>query len=193
MWAEKLKTIVSDLSSETDRVKLGDLWKSAGSTLQRTGVDKMKAARVVAMRDMEGLKVLVSEISKNPQLGVQQRYVPSRPSTPDAASASTAAAAATASSPAVALAEPPRPAPAPAAPPTEAELNTALKAFRKRLKVTQLDADSKISSRRLTTGKREGVVAIAAPNTHPRAVWEALVEKGKLRRSGGGLYELIDN
>ncbi|MGD9691134.1 MAG: hypothetical protein AB7K52_11500 [Phycisphaerales bacterium] len=185
MWAEKLKNILAEIEREPDRARLNDLWRSAGTTLQRTAVDKMKAARTVAMRDLGTLRMLVAEVEKNPQLAVQTRYTPSSPARP-------------------APAPPPAPAEEPVAisaatatalaePPTEADLVAALKAFRKRLKVTQLDEQSKITSRQLTTGKRASVVAITAPNQFPRAVWEALVEKGKLRGSGGGLYELADN
>jgi hypothetical protein len=33
-------------------------------------------------------------------------------------------------------------------------------------------------------------VAIQPPNQYPRQVWDKLVEMGKLRHAGGGLYEL---
>lgn len=82
----------------------------------------------------------------------------------------------------------------PAAPagPTAQELASALKAFKKRLKLTRLDEESKLGvARPMTSGKRSGVVAITPPNQFPRAVWEELAKQGKLRRAGSGLYELI--
>ncbi|MBL8759303.1 MAG: hypothetical protein JNK35_12840 [Phycisphaerae bacterium] len=86
---------------------------------------------------------------------------------------------------------PAAPAP-PAAPPSEADLIAGLKAFRKRLKVTRLDEESRLSNR-IVTSKRASVVAIAPPNQFPRAVWETLADQGKLRRSGSGLYELVED
>jgi hypothetical protein len=74
-------------------------------------------------------------------------------------------------------------------PPSQDELNKAFKAFKKRLKLTQLDFDSRIGASPLS-GHASGIVAIAPPREFPRAVWDALVEQGKLKRSGQGQYEL---
>ncbi len=68
----------------------------------------------------------------------------------------------------------------------------ALKAFRKRLKLTRLDEESKLGVGPLTGGKRSGVVAIAPPNQYPAGVWEELVKQGKLKRSGSGFYALVE-
>lgn len=68
-------------------------------------------------------------------------------------------------------------------------LKSALKAFKKRLKLTALDADSKIGHGPFSTGS-DGVVAIQPPDQFPRAVWVELCHQGKLRDSGHGLYEL---
>jgi hypothetical protein len=76
-------------------------------------------------------------------------------------------------------------------PPTPEELKKALKAFRKRLKLTRLDAESKISGGPLSSGRGSGIVAIAPPHEFPQAVWDALVKQGKLKPSGRGLYELV--
>jgi hypothetical protein len=70
------------------------------------------------------------------------------------------------------------------------ELTKAYKAFKKRLKLTQLDFDSRIGASPLS-GHASGIVAIAPPREFPRAVWDALVEQGKLKRSGQGQYELV--
>ena len=72
-------------------------------------------------------------------------------------------------------------------------LKSALKAFRKRLKLTRLDAESKLGGGRpTTTGKASGIVAIQPPNQFPRAVWDELVRQGKLKSSGGGFFELLE-
>ncbi len=81
------------------------------------------------------------------------------------------------------------PAEAAAAVPAPEELTRAFKAFKKRLKLTQLDYDSRIGASPLS-GHASGIVAIAPPNQYPRAVWDALVAQGKLKRGGQGQYEL---
>jgi len=87
----------------------------------------------------------------------------------------------------------PEPNPPPAANvPSAQELKTALKAFRKRLKLTQLDADSNISGGPLSGGKRSDIVAISPPNQFPQAVWDELVKQRKLKYIGHGMYELIE-
>lgn len=75
--------------------------------------------------------------------------------------------------------------------PSKEELKGALKAFKKRLKLTRLDEDSKISASPLSKGKGPEIVAISPPNQYSSAVWEALVKQGKLRSVGDGMYELV--
>ncbi len=69
-------------------------------------------------------------------------------------------------------------------------LKRALNAFKKRLKLTRLDAESTIGGSPLSSGRSSGIVAVRAPNQYPQEVWDKLVETGKLRRAGNGLYEL---
>ena len=92
----------------------------------------------------------------------------------------------------------PTPAPVPAASPgpdpaaRKEELRLAMKAFRKRLKLTKLDDESRIGHGPMSGGGKSGVVAITPPNQFPKDVWEELVEQGKLKRAGRGIYELVD-
>ena len=72
-------------------------------------------------------------------------------------------------------------------------LKRALKTFRKRLRLTRLDAESKLGGGALSGGKNSGIVAIRPPDSYPQEVWKELVKQGKLRYEGGGLYELIDD
>jgi hypothetical protein len=91
-------------------------------------------------------------------------------------------------------------APAPAAeevpgPPDvdEHTLASAMKAFRKRLKLTRLDDESQINSRNpLSKGTGSRIRSIQPPVEWPRPVWDALVRRGKLRHTGQGFYELAD-
>ena len=68
------------------------------------------------------------------------------------------------------------------------QLKKAYKAFKKRLKLAQLD-DSSTTGGALSGGDR-GLTAVRAPDTYPGAVWEELVRQGRLKSAGQGLYEL---
>ena len=76
-------------------------------------------------------------------------------------------------------------------PATEEELKKALKAFRKRLKLTKLDDESRLGHSPLS-GQRAKVVAIQPPSGFGREVWEELATKGYLKSDGGGFYELVE-
>lgn len=77
-------------------------------------------------------------------------------------------------------------------PPSREELKRAMKAFRKRLKVTRLDDESRLGYGPMSGGGKSGVVAITPPSQYPRAVWDELVKQERLRYLGQGLYELVD-
>jgi hypothetical protein len=79
----------------------------------------------------------------------------------------------------------------PLATPTRDELKAALKAFKKRLKLTQLDVDSELTRRPMTGGRKADIVAIVPPNQFAQAVWDELVKQGKLKYAGHGTYELV--
>jgi hypothetical protein len=72
----------------------------------------------------------------------------------------------------------------------EAELEHALRAFKKRLKVMRLADESKLGGRQLTGGRKSEIDAIIPPSEFPREVWVALAVRGQLRDSGGGFYAL---
>ncbi len=72
-------------------------------------------------------------------------------------------------------------------------LKKAYKTFRKRLRLTRLDAESALGSGALSGGRKSGIVAIRPPNNFPQQVWDKLVEMGKLRTEGMGLYELVED
>lgn len=76
-------------------------------------------------------------------------------------------------------------------PPSKEQLRLALKAFRKRLKLTRLDDESRIGHGPMSGGGKSGVVAIRPPDQFPKEVWQELATQGKLKHMGGGLYELV--
>ena len=76
---------------------------------------------------------------------------------------------------------------------TKEELKEALKAYKKRLKLTRLDDESRLGYGAMTSGGKSGIVGVRAPEQFPQEIWDELVRLGKLRRAGHGLYELPDN
>ena len=77
-------------------------------------------------------------------------------------------------------------------PSTEEDLRKALKAFKKRLKVTRLDDESRLGHGPMSSGGKEHIVSIQPPSGFGREIWEELVEKGYLKRDGQGFFELIE-
>ena len=74
--------------------------------------------------------------------------------------------------------------------PSKEELKAALKAFKKRLKLTRLEEESQLSRRATTSGKGSAIVAIMPPVQFSQSIWDELVRQGKLKKAGHGMYEL---
>lgn len=74
---------------------------------------------------------------------------------------------------------------------SEEEMNKALKAFKKRLKLARLSDESKLGGRNLTNGKLSQIDAIQPPNDFEPHVWRALADAGKLKPVGPGFYGLV--
>lgn len=71
------------------------------------------------------------------------------------------------------------------------DMDHALRAFRKRLKLMRLSDESKLGGGRHTTsGKKSEIDAILPPHEYPAEVWKALAAAGKLKAEGGGFYSL---
>ena len=81
--------------------------------------------------------------------------------------------------------------PLPTSPPSPEVLKAALKAFRKRLRLTQLDDQSRIGNNPMSSGRQSGIVGISPPDQFPQAAWDELVRQGKIKRAAQGLYELV--
>jgi hypothetical protein len=75
-------------------------------------------------------------------------------------------------------------------PSSEEDLKKALKAFRKRLKMQQLEEDSRLGHSPLT-GSKTKIVSIQPPLGFGREVWEELADQGFLKRDGRGFFELV--
>lgn len=75
-------------------------------------------------------------------------------------------------------------------PSTEDEQKKAMRAFKKRLKLTKLDTDSKIGHGPMSGGSREEIISIQPPSGFGKEIWEELADKGLLKRDGIGFYQL---
>ncbi len=75
--------------------------------------------------------------------------------------------------------------------PTHEELKQALKAFKKRLKLKQLDDESRLGRNPATGGRPSGIVAISPPEQFAKPIWDELIKQGKLKKAGAGQLELV--
>ncbi len=74
--------------------------------------------------------------------------------------------------------------------PSAEELRRAMKAFKKRLKLSRLDDESALGHGPMSSGRSSGIVAIMPPHQYPKEIWAALVEQGRLKYAGQGMYQL---
>ena len=70
------------------------------------------------------------------------------------------------------------------------ELRKAMKAFRRRLKLTRLDHESKLGHSPLTSGKDAAFDSILPPMEFPDELWKVLAARGELEAAGRGFYML---
>ena len=188
---QKLGEIVSDLYVSADEpAKVARLWERARKALQQLKVEPSRVSSIVTGRKVEELALFVGDLSK------AGKAPPSAPAPPPSTQQ-----------------KPPSPSPPPGAGPgagpgapvaqttadTEAGDSAdrqirkkAMKAFRKRLKLTRLDEESKLGYGAMTGGHKSGVVAIEPPRQFPPEVWAELVKQGRLKNAGRGFYELVE-
>lgn len=195
---QKLSEIVSDLYL-AEGGKANQLWKSAAASLTKLAPENdPRVAKVLKEKSVTGLAKLVGDLSATAQtsarkgpakkedeldptvpppdvapLGGTRPTIPSTSQPPLAASQSLSSSSSSSE-------------------PASEQLKSAMKAFRKRLKLTKLDEESKISNRAMTSGRQSAIVAIMAPREYPKSVWDELVKQGKLKDAGRGFYELAE-
>ena len=181
LMLQKLGEIVSDLYvNADDDAKTARLWTSARKALEKLGAEPGRVSSILTKRNVEDLALLLGDLNlaaKTPPGGkAAAAPAPTPPETPPAAPAET-----------------PQPTTADAdAPPDRQTLKRAMKAFRKRLKLTKLDEESGLGYGPLTGGKHSTVVAIQPPNQYPPEVWAELVRQGRLKDTGQGFFELVE-
>ncbi|MCC7204828.1 MAG: hypothetical protein IT441_07090 [Phycisphaeraceae bacterium] len=179
LMTQKLGELVSELYVTTSAGQSAKLWKSVKTALANTQADPARVTKILATGDITALAQLVNELAA-------QKPVPATKSSTPVTPAGAAPASPPAPSPADTPAQPVATAPGE---PTEQDLKMAFGAFKKRLKLTRLDEESKLR-RHPTTGRSESVTAITPPSQFPKSCWEALVRQGRLKYAGNGMYSL---
>lgn len=69
-------------------------------------------------------------------------------------------------------------------------LSRALKAFRKSLKITRLDAESSIAGGPMSAGRHSQIAGMRPPDRYSRDVWDELARQKRLVSVGHGIFEL---
>ena len=179
---QKLGEIVSDLYLSADEPgKVARLWQSARKALQNLKAEPGRVSSIVTRRSVEELALFVGDLT----IAGKAKSLAAAPPTETQKKAET----------------PPPPA-EPAAQttpgtdtgdPTDRQMRKrAMKAFRKRLKLTRLDEESKLGYGAMTGGRKSSVAAIQPPDQYPPEVWAELVKQGRLKDAGQGFYELVE-
>ncbi|MCC6321989.1 MAG: hypothetical protein IT438_11210 [Phycisphaerales bacterium] len=175
---DQARTLLNQIAAaapDADQKHLGNQWKALHTSLRRAQCDQMRLARAIAERNVQGVRDLIEIAAKAPPPAPRgSAYAPSVPGE----------------------AAPARSAPPPlitvrAEKPTSQQLKTALAAFKKRLKLTKLDQESRLGRSPLTSGKDSGTIAILPPSLYPKNYWEELEKQGQIKNTGGGFYELV--
>ena len=73
---------------------------------------------------------------------------------------------------------------------TDEELKRAMKSFKKRLKLTQLDDESRLGRSPLSGGGSSGIESIVPPREYSQEVWDELVKRGRLSKDSDGFYRI---
>lgn len=75
---------------------------------------------------------------------------------------------------------------------TKDTLTRAMKALKKRMKLTRLDDESRLGHDPMSKGGHSGIVAVKPPTQYPAEVWQALEQKGRVRIDRHGLVEIVE-
>jgi len=68
------------------------------------------------------------------------------------------------------------------------DLDAAMRAFHKRIKVSRLADESRLGGRYTSGGRHSNIDAMKPPDGFPDDIWLALVRAGKLKDAGGGFF-----
>jgi len=183
--SDKLSQIVSDLWLAEEGTNTTKLWGKAQVALMRMGVDANRVAKAVGDRDVEALAKLAGEVDATGKQGTPDSGEPKKETEFKARGAVPVNDTRT-----VKQMQADKASEGGYDSLERDNLKRALKAFRKKLKSMRRDDESKLGNRYTTYGKQSKISAITPPNQYPTAVWEKLVEDGRLKNGGQGTFEL---
>ena len=69
-------------------------------------------------------------------------------------------------------------------------LKRAMRAFRKRLRLTTVDAESTVGRNPMSGARSSAIQGVSPPRDFPREIWLELARQGRLRNAGQGIFEL---
>ena len=199
--AEKLSDLVADLWLCEDQAKATKLWGRAQVALMRAGCNAQQVANVVGKRDTEGLAKLVKQVdaapgapgtSQSPAGKDHSSAAGDHKGTPLADGTPFVAANARSVADGRTIQQMQREKAAAAGTDSleSGNLKRAMGAFKKKLKTTRRDDESKLGGRYTTGGRASSIVAITPPHNFPSAVWEELARQGRLKKAGQGTYQM---
>ncbi len=185
---QRVQELVGEIYLVEPGPKKEKLWRSVEAHLKKLKVPAPQLERVMDAQDVKMLAQLVSALTgTKPGASAASAVKTAVGAGPVAAKPAAAAP--------VAPTESAEHAASPIAIPgtsfTEQDLKMAMHAFKKRLKLTKLDEESKLGRNPLSTGKGSGIFAIEPPRDYPAVVWEELVKRGRLKPAGKGFYQLV--
>jgi len=179
--SNKLGELLSELYLVEDEKRAMKLWGKAQTALMRMGVDANQAAKIAGDRDIQGLAKLIGDADA----GRVKQTDPEHIKTHDERRAESVADGRT-----IKQMQAEQAAAGGFDSLDEENLKRAVREFKRKLKTMRRDDESRLGSKYVTSGRGSGITAIAPPNKFPPAVWAKLVELGRLKRVGKGLYEL---
>ena len=166
---QKLRQMVGEVRSPKGPASARASWDLVRGLLGRMPVDQGEAMRACEAMDADAYERLVAQLEA---IDARQRGGAAKEGGASGA-------------------KPTSKAPPPVTPEMAHQMDSALRAFRKRLKMTRLSDESKLGSRQLTSGRKSEVDAILPPHEFPDEVWKALAAAGKLVHTGQGFYSLV--
>ncbi len=178
--SNKLSELVSELWLTEDEKTRTKLWNRAKATLARVGVAEADVAKVVSDRDLEQLAKLAGQVDAGNSKPADHSAATDPPTTRtpvhDTRTIGQMRSQLAADAGHDSL--------------DEANLKRALRAFRRKLKSMRRDDESSLGNRYVTAGRSSNIVAITPPAQYPMDVWNKLAELGRLKKAGGGTFEL---
>lgn len=177
----EIESHLTTLSQLDESTHPGPIWGAIHKLLLKTSAEPGQIARTITQRNTDALRQIIHTLREKPQSGNTDgdNHHDASPN-PDNANDKHNATDET----------PSHAQPVPDIPPEV--LKKALRAFRKRLKLTRLDHESKLGVGPMSTGRKADFDAIMAPYEFPAEVWEQLAAQGQLEKMGAGFYKLAD-